>query len=109
MTATYDRSAKNTRILQPQATPKRPGRFCVRARVCLILCGMRVMGIDPGLRTTGYGLVELVGQTIEPTLCEAGVIRVDAKQPLEQRLGQLHKELDVLVEQVRKDWRLVST
>ena len=62
---------------------------------------MRVMGIDPGLRTTGYGLVELVGQTIEPTLCEAGVIRVDAKQPLEQRLGQLHKELDVLVEQLR--------
>ena len=62
---------------------------------------MRVMGIDPGLRTTGYALVELVGQAIEPTLCEAGVIRIDAKQPLEHRLDQLHAELDALVEQLR--------
>ena len=64
---------------------------------------MRVMGIDPGLRITGYGLVTLSERALEPTLCEAGVIRLEAQQPLEQRLGQLHHELATLIEQLRPD------
>ena len=61
------------------------------------------MGIDPGLRITGYGMVELADQTIEPTLCEAGVIKLDAQQPLEQRLAQLHQELDALIGRLHPD------
>ena len=64
---------------------------------------MRVMGIDPGLRLTGYGLVALRPGAIEPTLCEAGVIRLDTKQTLDQRLGQLHHELTALLEQLQPD------
>ena len=66
------------------------------------------MGIDPGLRITGYGMVELAGQSIEPTLCEAGVIKLDAQQPLEQRLAQLHQELDALIGQLHPDQMAVE-
>jgi len=66
------------------------------------------MGIDPGLRITGYGVVELADQAVEPTLCEAGIIRLDAQQPLEQRLAQLHQELATLIEQLRPDQMAVE-
>lgn len=67
---------------------------------------LRVMGIDPGLRLTGYGLVQLAVGAIEPTLVEAGVIRLDAKTSLEDRLHALHADLDKLVAQLKPD-RLV--
>ena len=61
---------------------------------------MRVIGIDPGLRITGYGLVELPNRSIEPQLQEAGVIKLDPKQTLEQRISQLHTELSELMERL---------
>lgn len=57
----------------------------------------RILGIDPGLRLTGYGLVELANGAIEPNLREAGVIRLDTALSLEDRLGQLHHDLDALI------------
>ena len=51
---------------------------------------MRILGIDPGLRLTGYGLVELRPGAIEPVLCEAGVLRLPAKRPMEARLIELY-------------------
>jgi crossover junction endodeoxyribonuclease RuvC len=57
----------------------------------------RVLGIDPGLRVTGYGLVSLADGALEPTLCDAGFIRLHGKLSLEQRLVQLHHDLDELV------------
>jgi len=58
---------------------------------------MRVLGIDPGLRLTGYGLVDLAPGAVEPTLCEAGVFKLDAKRSLEVRLQQLHADLTALI------------
>ena len=58
---------------------------------------LRVLGIDPGLRLTGYGLVDLAPGAVEPVLCEAGVFRLDAKQALEVRLQQLHEDLTALI------------
>jgi crossover junction endodeoxyribonuclease RuvC len=69
---------------------------------------MRVFGIDPGLRITGYALVTVGRGELEPTLSEAGVIRLDAKQPLEQRLGQLSSELRTLIEQLQPDHMAVE-
>ncbi|MEM1109413.1 MAG: crossover junction endodeoxyribonuclease RuvC [Planctomycetota bacterium] len=63
----------------------------------------RVLGIDPGLRLTGYGVVDLGEGAIEPTLVEGGVIRLDAKQPMEHRLLQLRNELTELIANVRPD------
>jgi crossover junction endodeoxyribonuclease RuvC len=63
----------------------------------------RVIGIDPGLRVSGYGVVDLAEGAIEPTLVEGGVIRIDADAPMERRLGQLHDELCAVVDEHRPD------
>ncbi|XAM01099.1 crossover junction endodeoxyribonuclease RuvC [Phycisphaeraceae bacterium D3-23] len=59
---------------------------------------MRVLGIDPGLRLTGYGLVVTRPGAIEPTLVEAGVIKLNAKTSVAARLAQLAEDLDGLLE-----------
>lgn len=53
---------------------------------------MRILGVDPGLDTTGYGCVEAAPGTT-PALLEGGVIRSDAKAPLERRLRDLYEGL----------------
>ena len=59
---------------------------------------MRVLGIDPGLRITGYGVVELPPSGIEPTLVEGGVLKFKAGQSIEDRLLQMHNDLNELIE-----------
>ena len=61
----------------------------------------RILGIDPGLRITGYGLVEVSRNAIEPVLVEAGVIRLNSKLPMEDRLAQLYAELCQLIENLK--------
>jgi crossover junction endodeoxyribonuclease RuvC len=56
----------------------------------------RILGVDPGLRTTGYGVVEVHDGALR--LVEGGVLQPNPKHPLEQRLVQLH---DAMVEVVR--------
>ncbi len=62
---------------------------------------MLVLGIDPGLATTGYGLVEGDGQRLG--LVAYGVIRTPAKTPIAHRLMQIHNELAALLRQYRPD------
>ncbi len=55
---------------------------------------MFVLGIDPGLTTTGYGLV------VEgPKAVNAGVIRTNRKVTVAERLLELHRDLTGLVEE----------
>jgi len=61
----------------------------------------RVLGIDPGLRITGYGVVDLSAGAVEPTLLEAGVIRLPGGEPVEARLEQLHTDLGELLDRCR--------
>lgn len=49
---------------------------------------IRILGIDPGLNITGYGVLEL--ESGSPRLSEAGVIRSRARGTLEQRLAEIH-------------------
>lgn len=60
---------------------------------------MLVLGIDPGLATTGYGLVEGDGQRLE--LVSYGVLRTPAGLPTAQRLVQIHRELTELLDQYK--------
>ena len=48
---------------------------------------MRILGIDPGLRRTGYGLVEISARG--PVLLEGGLIETDERRPLPARLHEL--------------------
>ena len=62
---------------------------------------MLILGIDPGLRLTGYGLVSLTrGQ---PALQEAGVLRMTTKADLATRLEELHRGICDLVQEYSPD------
>lgn len=53
---------------------------------------MRILGVDPGLDTTGYGCIAgAVGAA--PRLVEGGVVRSTPTLPLEQRLQELYTGL----------------
>lgn len=56
---------------------------------------MRVLGIDPGTATTGYGVVE--GEAGEMRSLTFGVIRTAAHQPLPHRLQVIYRELRAVV------------
>jgi crossover junction endodeoxyribonuclease RuvC len=49
--------------------------------------GVTVLGIDPALGTTGYGVLRVVGLQIR--LLDAGVVRAPREGPLEARLKEL--------------------
>jgi crossover junction endodeoxyribonuclease RuvC len=62
---------------------------------------MFVLGIDPGLSTTGYGVVEVNGATIRAVV--AGVIRTSPDLPLGDRLVELHRDALNLMQEHQPD------
>ena len=62
---------------------------------------MRVLGVDPGLNITGYGIVDT--STNGTKLVEAGEIKSKASLPLEQRLFNLHNGLEDVTKEFRPD------
>jgi crossover junction endodeoxyribonuclease RuvC len=54
-----------------------------------------VMGIDPGVANTGFGVVRVAGGTMSAV--DGGVIEAPPGQPLEARLARIHSELEKLV------------
>ena len=62
---------------------------------------MRVLGIDPGSRIMGYGVVEeRSGQVVHVA---HGIIRANLAAPLEQRLHQIFLQLSSMVSDHRPD------
>ena len=66
---------------------------------------MRVLGIDPGTRITGFGCVE--GDPARPTIVDAGVFRLvprSGKGPcIPARLVELERDLKELLDRVNPD------
>lgn len=62
---------------------------------------MRVLGIDPGLATTGYAILESEGRRVR--VLEAGVIRTPADTPLSQRLHTLYEDTRRLLKEYKPD------
>lgn len=63
---------------------------------------MRVLGIDPGLTRCGIGVVErIAGNRL--TLVDCGVIKTDAKAPLQERLLILDDQLNHWIREARPD------
>lgn len=52
---------------------------------------IRIIGIDPGLRRTGWGVIEAIGNSLR--FVGAGTVRSDDKAELATRLCQLHAGL----------------
>jgi len=58
----------------------------------------RILGIDPGLRLTGYGVLEI--GPVRPIVCEAGVIRAEAEAgDLAARVLAIHQGVGEVIEQ----------
>lgn len=60
---------------------------------------MKILGLDPGLRFTGWGLIDSVDNRLK--FLAAGRISVPENLDLSSRLGVLHRELHQLVEQLQ--------
>lgn len=50
---------------------------------------MRILGIDPGLNTTGYGVLEITATG--PRVVEAGVVRSTRSGTIELRLQEIYR------------------
>ena len=68
---------------------------------------MRILGIDPGLQRTGYGLIDPApgGRT---SIVEAGVIRADPKKPLENRVQEIYDGLASVFAEFHPDVAVVE-
>jgi len=62
---------------------------------------MRILGIDPGLQRTGYGLIDVARGAA--ALVEAGVVRADARKSLEARLAEIYDGIRGAIRELRPD------
>ena len=65
---------------------------------------MRILGIDPGLNTTGYGVIEVdrarsaLGRV---RLIEAGIVRSRAGASIESRLNEIYSGVREVIDSFR--------
>lgn len=62
---------------------------------------MRILGIDPGLNITGYGILDSEGDSV--TIAEAGVVRTDSRAALADRLRQIAHEMQEIIAQFKPE------
>lgn len=62
---------------------------------------MRILGIDPGIRRTGYGLIDVPGT--EPSLVDYGTITPPPGDDMGRRLEVLYDDLSQLIDQLQPD------
>lgn len=60
---------------------------------------IRLLGIDPGLNITGYGVLEISKRSV--SVLEAGVLRTKAKETLGNRLVELHEGILEVITQYK--------
>ena len=58
---------------------------------------MRVLGIDPGVIVTGYGVIEAKRDVCR--VLEAGVVRTNIKASMALRLRELAHEVEAIIKQ----------
>ena len=63
---------------------------------------VRILGIDPGLRVTGYGVIDFDTRSpsATPTIVEGGVLRIPTDLPLPARLRRLHGEIREVMQEL---------
>jgi crossover junction endodeoxyribonuclease RuvC len=60
---------------------------------------MRIVGIDPALTVTGYGVIDEISNKV--SLVEAGVIVTSARQPLSERLIKIYGAVHSLLSETK--------
>jgi crossover junction endodeoxyribonuclease RuvC len=67
---------------------------------------MRILGIDPGTATTGFGVIEHHHGKF--TFVDAGVITTPSTQPMPDRLVTIHEELTQVIAETKPDQAAVE-
>ncbi|MFH1355386.1 MAG: crossover junction endodeoxyribonuclease RuvC [Candidatus Omnitrophota bacterium] len=62
---------------------------------------MRILGIDPALTVTGYGVIETKINSI--SLLEAGIVTTNAKEVLTKRLNRIYQAVTKLISDTNPD------
>lgn len=62
---------------------------------------VRIIGIDPGLRNTGWGVIEAEGTRL--SYVADGSVHSDADEPLATRLLQIHTQLSEILQRFAPD------
>jgi crossover junction endodeoxyribonuclease RuvC len=62
---------------------------------------MRVLGIDPGSETLGWGIVE--GSGLKYAVVEFGVVKSDTRQPFAKRLANIYEGVSAVIESFQPD------
>ena len=63
---------------------------------------MKILGIDPGLAITGYGLIEAQSSS-KIKLVEAGVIRTSSGSSISLRLKKIYNNLEDLIKEFKPE------
>lgn len=66
----------------------------------------RILGVDPGLHRTGYGVIESAENCLR--LVEGGVLRAKADDPFSKRLKDLHDGLAEVIRETKPDLVVVE-
>lgn len=62
---------------------------------------MKILGIDPGVATVGFGLLDTAGS--RPIMISCGVITTPAHTPLSSRLDRIYSDLEELIRATNPD------
>ena len=62
---------------------------------------MRILGIDPGVATVGFGAIESSGSNLKMVRC--GVITTPAKQRLALRLSRIYTDMSEIIDMFKPD------
>jgi len=62
---------------------------------------MRILGIDPGLNTTGYGVLEIIDD--RPQLVEAGIVRGKSRGSITARVKEIYAGVADVVISLKPD------
>src|SRR3989344_3595359 len=69
---------------------------------------IKILGIDPGTATTGWGLIRQISAH-DMQMLGYGCIRTKPKQPLEYRIEQIFDQLNSLINQSKPDFLAVES
>lgn len=63
---------------------------------------MRILGIDPGTATTGYGIIDIIDNDIIEVV-NYGVIHTSSEDPMPQRLKAIFEDMNYLMDNFSPD------
>ena len=62
---------------------------------------MIILGIDPGLASTGFGVIRC--DKVTPSIVKCGYIKTSAKEPVPNRLFQIYSDINQLIRSLNPD------